>query len=204
MADYDESVFINCPFDEEYRPLFQALVFTVHDRGYLARCALEVPGSGHVRIQKIQRIIEECCYGLHDISRTELDRETALPRFNMPLELGLFLGAQRYGDERQSRRRCKVLDLERYRFQKYISDIAGQDISPHDGRPEKAIQAVRDWLRDWEPEVQIPGPKTISRRFARFREELPLVCQTAKVEEDELTFVDFRNTVMRWLGFNPW
>jgi len=32
----------------------------------------------------------------HDISRTELN-EHSLPRFNMPLELGLFLGASRFG-----------------------------------------------------------------------------------------------------------
>ena len=35
---------------------------------------------------------------IHDISRMELD---TLPRFNMTLELGLFIGRKRHGDERQ-------------------------------------------------------------------------------------------------------
>ena len=101
MASYEESIFINCPFDLEYRPIFQALVFAVHECGYFARCALEVEDSGQVRIQKIEQIIAECRFGVHDISRTKADPENQLPRFNMPLELGLFLGAKRYGDARQ-------------------------------------------------------------------------------------------------------
>ena len=46
---------------------------------------------------KIYGLIEECRYGIHDLSRTKLDEINALPRFNMPIELGLFLGAMRYG-----------------------------------------------------------------------------------------------------------
>jgi hypothetical protein len=36
-------------------------------------------------------IISGCKYSIHDLSRTELDKTTRLPRFNMPLELGLDL-----------------------------------------------------------------------------------------------------------------
>lgn len=71
-APYEYSVFLNCPFDEAYRPLFEALVFAVHDCGYIARCALEVSDAREVRIQKITKIIEGCRFGIHDISRTEL------------------------------------------------------------------------------------------------------------------------------------
>lgn len=28
-ADYEDSVFVNCPFDSQYKPLFNAIVFTV-------------------------------------------------------------------------------------------------------------------------------------------------------------------------------
>ena len=100
MASYEDSVFINCPFDSQYRAIFYALVFAVHDCGYVARCALEVDDSGLVRIQKIEQIIADCRFGIHDISRVEPDPQTQLPRFNMPLELGLFLGARRYGNKR--------------------------------------------------------------------------------------------------------
>jgi hypothetical protein len=145
-ASYEDSVFINCPFDPEYQAIFRAIVFTVHDCGFLARCALEVDDSGEVRIAKINRIIRECRHGIHDISRTELDRVENLPRFNMPLELGLFLGAREFGTGKQKQKRALILDVESYRFQKFCSDISGQDIKAHEGSADKAIRAIRNWL----------------------------------------------------------
>jgi hypothetical protein len=41
-ADYDQNVFINCPFDDEYHPIFQVLVFATFEGGFRPRCALEV------------------------------------------------------------------------------------------------------------------------------------------------------------------
>ena len=35
------SVFINCPLDEDYRPCFEAILFSVHISHYVPRCALE-------------------------------------------------------------------------------------------------------------------------------------------------------------------
>jgi hypothetical protein len=74
------------------------------------------------------------------------DETHRLPRFNMPLELGLFLRATKFGEGGQENKRCLILDRESYRYQKYISDIAGQDIKSHDDRPEVAIRKVRDWF----------------------------------------------------------
>ncbi|MBV9537403.1 MAG: hypothetical protein JOY70_00570 [Acidisphaera sp.] len=143
--DYDQNVFINCPFDDAYRPLFRALVFAIFECGLRPRSALEVIDAGEVRFEKIARIVRGCRWGIHDISRTELTT-SGLPRFNMPLELGLFLGAQRFGDGTQRRKSCLVLDREHYRYQKFVSDIAGQDIAVHGNDPAGAIRAVRDWL----------------------------------------------------------
>src|SRR4051794_5309929 len=125
-ADYERNVFVNCPFDADYKDLFEAVVFAVHDCGYFARCALEVDDGSEVRIDKVEKIIGECRFGLHDISRAEPDSVTNLPRFNMPFELGLFLGAKRFGRAKQKFKTCLILDVEPYRYQKFISDIAGQ------------------------------------------------------------------------------
>ena len=38
---YNDNVFLNCPFDAAYKQLFDALVFAVHDCGFIPRCALE-------------------------------------------------------------------------------------------------------------------------------------------------------------------
>jgi len=40
-AEFETSVFVNCPFDDAYKPMFEAIVFAVFDCGYGPRCALE-------------------------------------------------------------------------------------------------------------------------------------------------------------------
>lgn len=109
-SDYQLSVFINCPFDRRYRKLFHAIVFTVHDCGYIARSAYEIAPTSPLRMIKIPQIIAECRLGIHDLSRTEVDRKTKLPHFNMPLELGIFLGAKQFGRGRQKTKIALVLD----------------------------------------------------------------------------------------------
>lgn len=86
---YADNVFINCPFDSAYKPIFDAIIFTVMDAGFRPRCALESRDSGDTRLAKIVQIIRECRFGIHDISRVETGG-AGLPRFNMPFECGLF------------------------------------------------------------------------------------------------------------------
>jgi hypothetical protein len=139
-------VFINCPFDSAYKPTFDAIVFAIYDLGFVARSALEIDDGTEVRLAKVERIIEECRHGVHDISNVALDANTGLPRFNMPLELGLFLGCKRFGDEHQRKKVCIILDRDPYRYRQYISDISGQDIHSHGGTHAQAISEVRNWL----------------------------------------------------------
>ena len=74
------------------------------DCGFQVRCTKESPDSSGVRIHKIYKLIRESRLGIHDLSRTELDCTTNLPRFNMPLEFGIFLGAKYMGDGQQRRK----------------------------------------------------------------------------------------------------
>lgn len=99
---YSLNIFVNCPFDSTYKPVFEAIVFAISDCGFIPRCALENSDSDQVRISKIEKIISECKYGIHDISKADIDEDSGLARFNMPFELGLFLGAKRFGDKAQN------------------------------------------------------------------------------------------------------
>lgn len=204
-ADYDRSVFVNCPLDEEYRHLLEAVVFAVHDCGFIARCALEVDDGSEIRIEKIARIIAGCRLGIHDISRTEPDAATNLPRFNMPFELGLFFGAKRFGRAEQKSKSCLILDLELYRYQKFISDIAGQDIAAHGGDARKAISRVRNWLSDaLSKTVRIPGGQAMAKRYDVFRQELPAMCANTRLGVDELTFNDYVAQIEEWLKIDAY
>lgn len=197
-------VFINCPFDDHYKDLFEAIVFSVSDCGFTPRCALEIDDGSQIRIEKIFNIVSESRFGIHDISKTELDPTNNLPRFNMPLELGLFLGAKRYGSGENTQKIGLILDKEDYRYQKFISDIAGQDIRSHGDDPKKAISIVRNWLRTASPTTSMPGGEAISNRYDVFRKELPSLCHKLRLSPKELTFIDYTWVVTEWLGQNPW
>jgi len=145
------------------------------------------------------RIIEECRYGIHDICRTELDDRYGLPRFNMPLELGLFLAAKRFGSGTQKSKRCIVLDRQRYRYQRFISDIAGQDIHSHQGRIGTLIAEVASWLRTQSRRSNVPGGRMIAGEFDSFRRKIPRICANRGLAPEELTFGDYADMVVEYV-----
>ena len=196
---YNDNVFINCPFDSVYKPLFDAMVFAIHDCGFIPRCALEEDDASETRIDKIYNIIMGCRYGIHDISRTELDKDSNLPRFNMPLELGIFLGAKRFGAEGQEKKKSLVLDREQYRYQQFISDIAGQDIQAHNNSSKEVITHVRNWLRNASRRETIPGGNIIWRRYRDFKTDLPQTAQEYRLTVEDMIFNDYTLVVTRWL-----
>jgi len=179
-------------------------VFAIHDCGYVARSAQETEDSGEVRVEKIYRIVRDCRNGIHDISRAGVNKKSGAARFNMPLELGVFLGAKKYGDSRQKEKRCLVLDRERYRYQRFCSDIAGQDIRAHHDLPSGVIRAVRDWLSGLKKGIVIPSGSKIAGRYSSFTRQLSRQAKAAQLNPGELTFGDYIVLVVGWLEENPW
>ena len=198
-TDYNDNVFINCPFDLTYKPLFDAVVFTIHDCGFIPRCALEDDDASEGRIDKIYNIISDCRYGIHDISRTQLDEDSGLPRFNMPLELGVFLGAKKFGIDEQKRKKCLILDTELYRYQQFISDIAGQDIQAHKNAPKEIVTVVRNWLRNASRRETIPSGSIIWERYQDFMKDLPQTARECQLTVEDLIFNDYTLVVTQWL-----
>ena len=93
QRSYSSCVFLNCPFDEAYRPIRDALVFAIYDCGFVPRSSLEESDSGDVRIDKIMRIIAECMKVLS--SRYDAFRST-LP--GICRKLGLERAEMTYND----------------------------------------------------------------------------------------------------------
>lgn len=195
----DRDVFINCPFSTDYQECFEAIVYAVVRSGFTPRCARENDDGGEVRIDKICRIIAESRYGIHDISKTEPDPVSGLPRFNMPLELGLFLGARKFGGRKHVQKKSLILDRQMHRYQKFISDIAGQDIHFHDGEAGQLIEQVATWLRDVAQDLGVPGGRAIAAEFKRFRNDLPGIAASKRLEPDELTFKDLTAIAATWI-----
>jgi hypothetical protein len=192
-----DDVFINCPFDADYAPNFRALVFAILACGFQPRSAREVDDAGQTRIEKLFGIIAECRYGLHDLSRTELDASNGLSRFNMPLELGIFLGAKRYGG-RDQKQRVLILDVEQYRCQRFISDLAGMDIHAHSGDPEVALAETRNWLANVSRR-KLPSSAVVRNLYLRFLADLPALAAELQFEPEAIPYIDFERIVASWL-----
>jgi len=194
----ENHVFINCPLDEQYRPLFEALVFAIHDMGFVARHALEITNPSRSRLEYMLTIISECKYAVHDISRTELDPVHRVPRFNVPLELGLYLGSKVFGDGTQRSKNLLIMDKEPFRYQRFISDLAGQDVLAHHNKPQEIIKNIRNWLRVVAGREVIPGGQILWNRYLRFKKELPLICRQLNTSVRDLTYLDLMFVISEW------
>ncbi|MBL8772222.1 MAG: hypothetical protein JNK30_12645 [Phenylobacterium sp.] len=191
------SVFINCPFDAEYKPLFRAMCFAIAACGFAPRCALDESDSAVVRFDKILDLITACEFSVHDVSRVELDTRSGLPRFNMPLELGADLGLRLKGPAAQRKRRILVLDAEAHRYDQTLSDISGMDIEAHGNDAARLIKAVRDWLnagRDGgDP---LPGSAAIVSDYTAFQALVPDIIARLRLDDfDAIPHTDYMHLV---------
>jgi hypothetical protein len=202
---YDRNVFINCPFDDTYKELFVASIFAIKYCGYKPICSYSYNDASEGRITKLYRIVSECRLGLHDISATELD-PNGLPRFNMPLELGIFLGARHFGNKRDKSKVCIIFDREQFRFQEFISDIGGQDVTPHNREIGKLIEGTVNWLttyRENNPTLGIPplpGSDFVYSQYDKFRDAAAFIAQEARLNtKDKLRFLDWDYLINQWM-----
>lgn len=145
-SDFEKNVFVNCPFDDDFRQILLGVVFTIIYFGYRPRLALERADSAQSRIEKILGLIEDSKFGIHDLSRIESTKEGEYYRMNMPFELGIDYGCQKLKEGKWREKKILIMEKERYRFQKAISDLSGSDIKHHNDQVDKAIFAVRDWF----------------------------------------------------------
>ncbi|WP_245505621.1 hypothetical protein [Rhizobium leguminosarum] len=117
----------------------------------------------------------------------------------MPLELGVFLGAKKYGGAKHRNKSCIIFDREQYRFQRYMSDIAGQDIHSHQGDIDRLIVELATWLRAQSGDAHVPGGVAISAEFAVFNQTLPAIYAARQLDAAEVTFGDFSAVVVQYL-----
>lgn len=142
---FEQNVFINCPFDNDYKPILKSIVFCLVYLDFSPQLS-ETNNSADSRIEGIQNLIEKSKFSIHDLSRMKAAKKGELARFNMPFELGLDIGSKRFGNEELNTKSLLILDQERYRYQQSISDISGNDISIHNNEPENALRQIRNWI----------------------------------------------------------
>lgn len=166
---FERSVFINCPFDEAFAPLLQAIAFCITDLGFIPRLAPENADNAANRLDRIIELVRASKYGIHDLSRCKSTVEGEYARLNMPFELGLDHGCARFGTGRMLEKTILILEENSYDYQKGLSDISGWDIQAHQGDYIKIVRIVSSWLIR-QAGADPVGPSKIQGNYLTFQE----------------------------------
>ena len=196
-SKFSQNVFINCPFDDDYDPLFLAIVFTIHRFELRPRCSLEVMDSGASRLEKIMSIMADSKYGIHDISRVQLTPK--LPRFNMPFELGIDLGFRRAGGRTYRSKRHLIMDSKKYQYMKTVSDLNGRDPAAHYNKEKNVVCIVRDWLANVTSIKGKPSGPYMYREFRLFKRQIPKLCDELELHPGSLMFLEYSDIAATFL-----
>jgi len=165
------SVFINCPFDDEFAPLFDAIVFAATCCGFLPRSALESGSVAESRMERIARAVFSSKYSIHDLSRCKGEGDENLARFNMPLELGIAMGRRLSKQRKSDRHDWLLLVREGHQYAKFVSDLSGYDPKRHNGTVEALVPMVMAWLATRPDAIAVPTPRRVLAALPRFREK---------------------------------
>lgn len=160
------SVFLNVPYDSAFENLYLAYIAGLSAFGLVPRATLEIPTSQR-RLERILKLIEQCAYSIHDLSRVQLDAKAPrVPRFNMPFELGLAV-AQDAGNRKETWYVCETVA---HRIGKSLSDLNGTDVRVHGGTVKGVFGALCDIFAR---ETRQPSVQEMYRIYLVLRRSLP-------------------------------
>jgi hypothetical protein len=169
VENFDGNVFINCPFDKEYEPILQSVLFCIVYLKLNPLLATIRNDGGENRLDKIRNLIEISRYSIHDLSRSQAKRKGEHSRMNMPFELGVDYGCRQYFGAQHAQKSILILEEKKYRHQISISDLAGFDVEAHAGDYQTAVRKVRNWLVA-EAGVEAHGAALILGKYTDFQE----------------------------------
>lgn len=159
-----ESAFLNIPYDRRYESLYLAFIAGLSGFGLVPRATVEIPTSDR-RLDRIVKLIRDCRYSFHDLSRVQLDRvRPSTPRFNMPFELGLAVDLALSAN---SKHEWFVFESKAHRLQKSLSDLNGTDPHIHDGT---AHGVLRGLMNAMTRKIHRPGLAELDGIYRDLRE----------------------------------
>lgn len=196
---FEKSVFINCPFDEEYTELLRPLLFTILTLGFAPRISVERSDAGEVRLDKIRGLIGESKYSIHDLSRIKSGKKGEFYRLNMPFELGIDFGSRKFanGEDQLSNKKYLILGEKQYEYMKALSDINGIDIKYHKSDKVEVITAVRDWFVE-NAEMDILNtlsPQEIYSYFIEFDAYFYDICIAKKYSCSQIKIIPVKEQI---------
>jgi hypothetical protein len=161
------SVFLNIPYDHEFEDLYLAYIVGLTQLGVRVNATFAVANQG--RLEAIIRLIERSNCSIHDLSRVELSK--GIPRFNMPVELGLALYRSHVT---KGRHRTYIFESKPYRMQRSTSDINGIDPQIHHGSARGIMAGLRNIFRQPRNVTTVPEMLITYRAVRKKLPELKL------------------------------
>ena len=199
--DFSKNVFINCPFDQNYAKLLEAILFTIIYLGYNPRIASERSDSGEARFNKIHELISNSKFSIHDISRMKASRKAEYFRLNMTFELGVDIGCRLFGGGKFKEKKCIIFEKEKYSYQKALSDLSGFDVKDHNDKPEEVVRKLRNWFVE-NDNIKADSGTTIWYKFNEFMPDFVIKRKKEGYEEDDLRLMpvsEFKCFILEWL-----
>jgi len=160
------SVFLNIPYDTPFENLYLAYVVGLTQLGLRIHAAFAVPNQG--RLATIIELIEQSEFSIHDLSRVQVSH--GVPRFNMPLELGLALHRSHATN---GKHRVFIFESKSRRAQRSTSDVNGIDPQVHKGSPDGLMSALRNVFRQPRDVTTVPemlsSYRAVKRKLPQLR-----------------------------------
>lgn len=169
VIDPARSVFINCPYDADFAPLMNALLFATVCCGFVPRSAIESGSVGTSRIDRIVDTLFASKFSIHDRSRCRGEGDEQLARFNMPLELGMAMALARLTRKKKTNHEWFVLVPDGHGYHKFVSDLAAYDPAKYDGTVQTIVRRVMSWLITRDGAVAVLNPPQVLAALPAFQ-----------------------------------
>jgi hypothetical protein len=195
-------VFLNYPFDDEYRDLALGLHFAVVAANLIPVCAKDLSAPDRVRVDMLIKAITNSQYSVHDLSRGKGEGAGNYSRLNMPIEYGMALFYDINSDG--AAHRCAFLVASPHEYHAYASDLSGLDPQYHENSDLTLVKLVYDWLLFTEPDLKATQPPTaeVVSKYAEFKNELKKINGSGR---DGLpTHDEAQEWMFQWCGAAGW
>jgi hypothetical protein len=137
--------------------------------GRTPRCAREVQETGRVRMDRITELIRGSVYSISDLSRLTGGTKRE-PRLNMAFETGIIYGLSH---STPSKYQWFLLESQKHRLNRTLSDLNGHDPKIHADRPDRVIRIVIDWFRPITAGYRLPSPLQVVGVYKELLSRLP-------------------------------
>lgn len=121
-------------------------------------------------------------------------------RGNMPFELGLDFGCRNFSSP-LNQKSILILEEKKYSYQKFISDLSGNDIHAHDNNPVTAIRVVRKWISAFDEFGSKMAANKVSMEYTDFWDAYDKELRSKNFSQDDidnLPTTELMDAMKRW------